>query len=68
LRDAALGRAACPFILGPSAGGRLAQKVIKMTGMDVAPIVASWFLIAVLGVATVVELNGLNRERATGDT
>ena len=38
-----------------------------MTGMDVAPIVASWFLIVVLGVATVVGLNGLNRERATED-
>jgi hypothetical protein len=35
--------------------------------MDVAPIIASWFLIAVLGVATIVGLNGLNRERAAED-
>ena len=38
-----------------------------MTGMDMAPTAASWLLIMVLGVATVVGLSGLNRERATDD-
>ncbi len=38
-----------------------------MTGMDMAPIVMSWLLMMALGVATVIGLNGLNRERATED-
>ena len=38
-----------------------------MTGMEMVPIAVSWFLMTVLGAATVVGLNGLNRERATED-
>jgi len=34
-----------------------------MTGMEIVPIAASWLLVMVLGVATVVGLNGLDRER-----
>jgi hypothetical protein len=33
-----------------------------MTGMDMVPIMVSWLLIMVLGIATVVGLNGLPRE------
>jgi hypothetical protein len=35
-----------------------------MTGMEIVPIAVSWILVTVLGIATVVGLNGLNRERA----
>jgi hypothetical protein len=38
-----------------------------MTGMEIVPIAVSWILVTVLGIATVVGLNGLNRERATED-
>jgi hypothetical protein len=34
-----------------------------MTGSDMAPILVSWVLIAVLGVATAAGLEGLHRER-----
>jgi hypothetical protein len=34
-----------------------------MTGMEIVPIAVSWVLVTVLGIATVVGLNGLNRER-----
>ena len=38
-----------------------------MTRMEIVPIAVSWFLVTVLGVATVVGLDGLNRERAIED-
>jgi hypothetical protein len=34
-----------------------------MTGMEIVPIAVGWLLVTVLGVATAVGLNGLNRER-----
>jgi hypothetical protein len=33
-----------------------------MTGIDIVPIVLSWTLMLVLGIATVVGLNGLHRD------
>jgi len=33
-----------------------------MTGMDMVPIMVSWLLMMVLGIATVVGLNGLHGE------
>lgn len=36
-----------------------------MTGVDIVPVMVSWVLIAVPGVATVAGLKGLNREGPT---